>query len=328
MPSYSKKEDFTPKIAIDLMGSDNAPHSLLQACLIEDFKNIKFVFIGTKELEHFSIPKKDSFVTAKNFITMEENPLLAIRRKKDSSIGIGMRLLKEKKVDAFVSAGSSGALMSLGKMKLPMLKNISRPALLALLPSKKKTLAVLDVGANLSSKPKYLMGYALLGAAFQKTQGIKKPLVGLLNIGSEAKKGTAEVQKAYIEISLLAKKRNSFEFAGNIEGKEVFDGNIDVLVTDGFTGNVFLKTSEGIVNFILDRLQECGNKCESTENYFSDIKNYLHYQKYPGALLCGLDAIVIKCHSYCSIPSFITAIKGAEHFIKQDLISSIKKYLI
>lgn len=314
------------KIAIDIMGSDTAPQLLLKACIDEDF-GVDFVFIGTKEFEKYPLRKKDSFLTAKNFITMEENPLLAIRRKKDSSIGIGMQLLKDKKVDAFISAGSTGALMSLGKMRLSMLKNISRPALLAILPSKKKGLAVLDVGANLSSKPKYLLQYALLGTAFQKTHGIKKPKVGLLNIGSEAKKGTAELQKAYIEMTSLAKKSNLFEFSGNIEGKEVFDGNIDVLVTDGFTGNVFLKTSEGVVNFILDRLHDCGQKCENTENYFSDIKQYLHYEQYPGALLLGLNGIVIKCHSYCSMSSFVKAVKLAISFVKQDLISSIKKEL-
>lgn len=258
---------------------------------------------------------------------MEENPLLAIRRKKDSSIGIGMQLIKEKKVDAFISAGNTGALMSLGKLKLSMLNNISRPALLTFLPSKRKPLAVLDVGANLSTKPKYLVQYALIGSAFQKTQGVKKPLVGLLNIGSEARKGTTEVQKAYSDLCIMAKKTGAFEFAGNIEGKEVFEGKIDVLVTDGFTGNVLLKTTEGVVNFILDRLGDCGQKCENTFQYFSDLNTLLHYQQYPGALLCGLDGIVIKCHSYCTPQALLQAVIGASRFVKQDLLLNMKKYL-
>ncbi len=189
---------------------------------------------------------------------MDDDPLIAVRRKKDSSLCQGLQYLKEKKIDAFVSAGNTGALLFAAKTTLKTLKGIDRPALLALLPTKKKEVAVLDVGANLSLKPDHIVQFAQMGIAYQKSRGIENPIVGLLNIGIEAKKGTPQLQEAYLKLDAM--NRDQPFFAGNIEGKDVFHGNIDVLVTDGFTGNVFLKTAEGIAAFILEQLEQAPEK--------------------------------------------------------------------
>jgi len=291
------------KIAIDLMGNDIPPIDLLNACVLEEKKKlpgVSFVFIGTKELQNIAIKAKANFILAKHTIFLDDNPLTALKKKKDSSIAIGMKLLKEAQVDAFVSAGNTGAIMTSAKMNLSMLPFISRPSLLALLPTEKKTLTVLDVGANISAKSKYLFENALIGIAFQKAIGNKYPKLGLLNIGSEEQKGTVEQKKVFEELKKLSLKTKFFNFVGNIEPKEVFQSDIDVLITDGFTGNIFLKTAEGIANFILNRLRQCGDRCDSIRPYFSDLQKYLHYEQYPGALLTGVNKIVIKCHSYSS----------------------------
>jgi glycerol-3-phosphate acyltransferase PlsX len=313
------------KIAIDLAGSDTK-EELITKTLIKSYKNstIFFILIGTK---HFKkpLPKNFSFIKAKNIISHDDTIIKALRRKKSSSISIGINLIKTKKADAFISAGNTKALLSLGKIYLNTLTNkISRPFLLALLPSKNKTLAVLDVGANALCKTQFLTESALLGIAFKNWQGIKKPKLGLLNIGSEEKKGTSKIQQAYLKLKKLSSKKDSkFEFLGNIEGKEVFKGEIDILVTDGFTGNVFLKTSEGIANFIIDTLSQ--NKL--LKQNLSNLKKYLHYEKYPGALLCGVNGIIIKCHGYSSVESFLSAIEGAINFFEKNLLSSMKNFL-
>ncbi|KPK33542.1 MAG: hypothetical protein AMS24_00685 [Chlamydiae bacterium SM23_39] len=318
------------KIAIDLMGNDNPPHSILKAAInfLKNnnlYKNIKFIFIGSEgpKIKHPNI----SFIKAKSLITMEENPILAVRKKKDCSIFIGMQLLKEKKADALISAGNTGALMSCAKMMLNLLPNITRPFLLISMPSKSKMLAVLDVGANISLKSKFLIESAILGTAFQKAKGIKKPKIALLNIGEEAKKGTLEIRKTFEELKKMEKQISFFEFLGNIEGKEVFSKEIDVLITDGFTGNVFLKTSEGIANLILDHISSFKEKHSKLQPFFDDLKNHLHYEKYPGAILIGVDALIIKCHGYSSPEAFISAIKGSLSILNQKIIFKIKKIL-
>lgn len=317
------------KIGIDLLGSDTLPEALLNA-IFTFAKNLKepvhFVFIATLELKKkvFSASKKldkklFSFCEAENWITMEDNPLFAVRRKKRSSMALGMRLLKEGRIDALVSAGNTGALVSLGRVYLPLFKSVVRPALLALMPTKFKKIAVLDVGANVDSKAKHLVQFARMGAAYQKTASIQKPIVGLLNIGSEAKKGSAEVKKAYLELSRSADSFG-FKFIGNIEGKEVFQSPIDVLVTEGFTGNVFLKTAEGVTNFILDEIQG------SDDKLLNEIKKSLHYAEYPGALLCGLDKVIIKCHGYSTPEAFISGIKEAMHLVSTNKIEKMKTF--
>ncbi len=324
------------RLGVDLMGSDNSPEDILRAVI--DFKKnqcqeIDFVFFATKNLEPLFKSLEKEFacildsVFVEHSISMDENPLLAIRRKKDSSIFQGMRYLNENKIDAFISCGNTGALTAGASMILNKFKNISRPALLVLIPTKKNLTAVLDVGASINFSSENLLEFALLGIAFQKARNIEKPNIGLLNIGTERKKGTYQHQKAYLELSMLDKNVN---FIGNIEGKEVFEGKVDVLITDGFTGNIFLKTSEGLASFVLDKIYQNIAKDEQRSeilNVLKELKKRLYYGEYPGALLIGIEKIIIKCHGYSSISGIINAINGAFDFVKNDIISSIKHHL-
>jgi glycerol-3-phosphate acyltransferase PlsX len=184
---------------------------------------------------------------------MDDPPLVAVRRKKDSSMAVGVGLLKEHKMDALVSAGNTGALVAFARLNLPLLPTITSLSLLVLLPKEKGRVAVLDVGANISFKPLHLVEYAKLGRLyFQIVHGLENPKVGLLNIGVEEKKGTAMIKEGYQILSEYFEKTPE-AFLGNIEGKNVFQSNSpDVLITDGFTGNVFLKTCEGVFSFIVD----------------------------------------------------------------------------
>ena len=304
------------KIGVDLMGNDNSPSSLLDALKTLSIpRGVEIFPIGTPEFE--SEAKPFHYVVAQEAIGMEEHPLLALRRKRNASMSVGLRLLKEGKLSAFVSAGNTGALVSSAKMILSTLKGILRPCLLTLMPTKKNPVAVLDVGANVSVKAAHLVQFALIGAAYQKVRGIAKPSVGLLNIGSEALKGTSEIRLAYHELQTM--QNPPFRFAGNIEGKSVFDGDVDVLVTDGFTGNVFLKTAEGIASLILDRLQVPNTEFKKFQS--------LHYAEYPGALLAGVKGIVIKCHGYSSAKGFTNAVLGAVELAQENFIQVLQNKL-
>lgn len=292
------------------MGSDNAPAALLSAAASLSSalpSGIELLAIGTPDCEKDAKSQGLHFLTASEAIGMAESPLLALRRKKEASLCVGLRLLKERKLDAFVSAGNTGALASASKMILGTFESISRPALLALMPTKKRPVAILDVGANLQAKTSQLVQFAQLGAAYQKARGIEAPRIGILNIGSEASKGTEEIRLAYKELA-----KHPF-FAGNIEGKSVFDGDVDVLVTDGFTGNVFLKTAEGIASLVLDRLQ-AHIALKELRTHLEDLQRHLHYAEHPGALLCGVKGIVVKCHGYSTPEAFANGIRGAIEF--------------
>jgi len=321
------------KIGIDLMESENSPKILLKEIL--SFakslkKDVKFIFFAKEDLKHEleKIKNMSNFceiVYSESSIKMDEDPLLAIRRRKDSTIFQGLKYSKEDKIDAFISCGSTGALAAGAVHFIKTFKSISRPALLALLPTKKNLLAILDVGASIAMSSDNLIQFALLGVAFQKALNIKKPNVGLLNIGVEKQKGTFHHQKAYLE---LKKIENDFEFIGNIEGKEVFEGKVDVLVTDGFTGNIFLKTSEGLASFVLDKVEKnIVDKKVEILKVLDDLKKRLSYGEYPGAVLIGIKKLVIKCHGYSSIKGVVSAVMGAIELVENNLISSIKPYL-
>lgn len=304
------------KIAIDLMGNTHDPKTLQESLCKYFFKDIHLIFIGTED-HHIKKPHT-SFILAENYIPSQASPLKDRKKYQNSSLAIGLNLLKDKKADVFISCGNTGALMCYSKILLKTLKPISRPSLLASIPLKNKTVAIIDVGANIHCKEDLFKDFAILGLCFQKTKGLKNPTIGLLNIGTEAIKGSTKMQKIYLDLQKLSKKK-SFSFYGNVEPKDIFQGNIDVLVTDGFSGNIFLKTSESLANFILDHIYSEKN---STIN---SLKKYLHYENYPGAVLCGIDSLVIKCHRYSSKKALIHAIKEGISLLENNFISSMKK---
>jgi len=297
------------------MGNENSPEALLSALKELSLPaGVELVVIALPEFASKAHPL--SFAAAAQSIEMEENPLIALRRKKNSSTSVGLRLLKEGKIDAFVSAGNTGALVVAAKMILSTLKGILRPALITLMPTKKNPVAVLDVGGNVQVKAANLIQFALIGAAFQEARGVENPLIGLLNIGAEALKGTSELRLAYHELKMAP---GPLRFVGNIEGKSAFDGDVDVLVTDGFTGNIFLKTAEGIANLILDRIQPGAAEMKKFQS--------LHYAEYPGALLAGVKGIVIKCHSYSTPKAFLKAVFGAVELAQENFIQVLQDKL-
>ncbi len=322
-------------IGVDLLGSDIPSSHLLKELLAfcRQLKpTVSLTLFGTASLFKGlrSLPGRVAFVSVKETITMEEAPLTAIRRKRNSSLCTGIRRLKEGELHAFISAGNTGALMACAKLELPELPNVERPALLTLLPTRLSEIAVLDVGANTSYKSKHLLQFAAMGVAYQRSRGVKKPKVGLLNIGSEAKKGTPELQQAYNQLRIASEKKSaSFAFVGNIEGRDAFHGQLDVLVTDGFTGNVFLKTAEGIAGVILDELENATLEgCDpKLKGILSELRQRLHYAEYPGALLCGIDGIVIKCHGDASAQSLIRSIITAERLIEHAFLDRVRQEL-
>jgi len=333
--SSEVKNNISCHIGIDLLGSDIAPHQLLQEILSsckELNPSITLTLFGIPTLFEQKIPPTRNifFHPVKEMISMDEAPLTAIRRKKDSSLCIGIRLLKEGHLHAFISAGNTGALMGCAKLQLPSLPQVERPALLTLLPTRHKEIAVLDVGANASYKAKHLIQFAAMGVAYQKSRGIQAPVVGLLNIGSEATKGTPELQRVYNQLSIQSKKKSSsYVFSGNIEGRDVFHGHIDVLVTDGFTGNVFLKTAEGMAAVILEELENSSfEECSPhMKGILAELRHRLQYAEYPGALLCGVDGIVIKCHGNSNPQSFIRSITTAARLVQHSFLAQVRKEL-
>ena len=329
------------RIGIDLMGSDVSPTSLFTAVeqAAKKLTHITFVVFLTQQaldeillqqilklsFEHLPI----EFQIASNVIDMQDDPLIAIREKKDSSLILGLKFLKKRDLDAFVSAGNTGALIAGATIHLPLLANIKRPALLAVLPTKTGEVAIIDVGGNVSCKARHLVEFAQLGVAYQTSWNkIEKPCVGLLNIGIESKKGTSELREAYQILKTIEKKQPSI-FTGNVEARDVFNGKIDVLVTDGFTGNVLLKTSEGISSFFLNQLDHILEQTTPDKRFsiLNHLTSRFDYEEYSGAILCGIDCIVVKCHGQSSHQGLLKGIEGAIRLVENHFIDKMKSQL-
>lgn len=292
------------------MGSDTAPQVLFEALLKAQeliSPKDKLVAFATKEIQQQLLQKsnpKIEWCIAEDFILMADDSLLALRHKKKSTIVLGIKSLKKKLIDAFISSGNTGALIASAALYLPKFSKNTRPALLAFLPTQKGSVAVIDVGGNISSKSEHLVQFAKMGAFFQSRRlNGAVPRVGLLNIGAESKKGTLEVRQAYE--ALTQEKSSDMHFIGNVEAREIFEGKVDVLVTDGMAGNVLLKTAEGMASFIFDSL--------SKENLAlkPSLQQQFNYEEHPGAIIAGVEGLVIKCHGHASPHAMFTSIKGA-----------------
>jgi phosphate acyltransferase len=329
------------RIGIDLMGSDRSPVDLFKAIelITEEFPQIYLVVFVTQaafdqirlifsvffSLKHAHL----EFQIVSDVIEMQDEPLLAIRQKKNSSLSLGIKLLRKRYLDGFVSAGNTGALIAGATLSLPLLPGIKRPALLATLPTEKGNVAIIDVGGNVACKACHLVQFALLAVAYQRcSEGIKQPRVGLLNIGVESRKGTSEVRQAYQLLKELARKKD-MQFVGNVEGGEVFQGAVDVLVTDGFTGNVLLKTSEGVSSFILQQIGQVlqGIIPEQHQTILRVLHEKFDYDEYNGAIICGVDCVAVKCHGQSSAKGLFQGIQGAIHLVQNGFIHQIKHQL-
>lgn len=330
------------RIGIDLMGSESSPTVLfeaVQSAAQQLSENDSLVVFATSSiLQHLFadshskplLEEQSSHIDihlVSEEITMEDDPLSSVRLKKDSSIVRGIQQLKDGRIDAFVSAGNTGALVGSATLQLPKM-GLDRCCLLASLPTKKDPMAILDVGGFLSPTPETLLQYARLGAAYQLALlGKGKPNVGLMNIGVESKKGTQDVQTAY---RLLEKEESDrFHFVGNVEGREAFLGGIDVLVTDGFTGNVLLKVSQGLSAFIFDDLKSSINQSLDDEAYraIDNLHRHFRYDEHPGAFLCGVEGLVIKCHGAATVRGMYQSILGAKRLLQAEVIQKMKMEL-
>ena len=319
------------KIALDAMGGDNAPEALIEGALmaVQEFDNIEIQLYGKREemapyvKEHARI----SVVNCEEVVTMEDDPARAVRRKKDSSMAKMLDAVTEGSADACVSAGSTGALMAGGLFKVGRIEGVARPALATTLPTLNGDgFLMLDLGANADAKPEYLHQYAIMGDIYaKKVRGQATPRVGLLNIGTEDKKGNDLTKGAF---ELL--KGESFNFVGNIEAREILNGVSDVVVTDGFTGNMILKTIEGTAGAMFSMLKDAFSaNVKSKVAYvlvkdgLKNIKNTLDYSEYGGACLFGLKAPVIKAHGSSNARAVFSAIRQARLMVEHDVCPTI-----
>jgi len=311
------------------MGSESAPRVIFEAVLKisqEIPEGDSLVVFATHALypelenQYAPLPSNLQFVTTETVVEMDDAPLMAVRRKKNASMAAGVRLLKEGAIDAFVSTGNTGALVAFSTLQLPVLKTAERPALLVMMPTKKGSVAVLDVGATINPKPEHLVGYARLGSLYQQiVHSIQVPKIGLLNIGTEEQKGTKELKMAYQYLQ----ESYGEHFLGNVEGRDVFHGKVDVLVTDGFTGNVFLKTTEGISTFLAEYLKENF----SVPEIVSHLHDQFNYSEHPGAFLCGVEGIVVKCHGFSDQTALMNGIRGAFILAHKQIIQQLQSRL-
>ncbi|MCG2233079.1 phosphate acyltransferase PlsX [Staphylococcus epidermidis] len=318
------------KIAVDMMGGDDAPGIVLDAVkkAVEDFKDLEIILFGDESQYNLS-HERIEFRHCTEKIEMEDEPVRAIKRKKDSSMVKMAEAVKSGEADGCVSAGNTGALMSAGLFIVGRIKGVARPALVVTLPTTDgKGFVFLDVGANADAKAEHLLQYAQLGNIYaQKIRGIQNPSMSLLNIGTEAAKGNSLTKKAYD----LFEKNQSFNFTGNIEAKTLMDGNVDVVVTDGYTGNMVLKNLEGTAKSIGKMLKE--TIMSSFKNKLAgavlkkDLETFakkMDYSEYGGSVLLGLDGTVVKAHGSSNAKAFYSAIKQAKIAGEENIVQIMK----
>ena len=326
------------KIAVDAMGGDGSPKKIIDGIIHNHKLNRDnfFKIFGDKDEINKYIDNKVSknfyeIIHTKNIVKNDDSPLEAAKRGKDTSMWLSIDSVKKKESDIVISAGNTGALLVIAKLNLKMIENIDKPALSALWPNKKGMSVVLDLGANIDCSSKNLVDFSIMGAALYKSlYPSDNPNVALLNIGSEELKGN-EIIKETFQI-LNEKKENDFAFAGYIEGNEIMDGNVNVIISDGFTGNVALKTAEGTANFITDELKKAlsGNFLGKLSSLLN-IKNLKKFKKrldprlYNGAILIGLDAPVVKSHGGTDYIGFANSLEVCNKIVKGNLINKINK---
>ena len=325
------------KIAVDAMGGENAPRKIIKGINISLKKNREnyFYLFGNKDLINDEINNdkllraNSEIIDTKNVISDNESPLTAVKKGKESSMWKAIEFMKNKNADITLSAGNTGAMLVISRLLLNTIPGISKPALAGLWPNKNNMNVVLDLGANIECDEKNLCDFSSMGAALFKSLFLnEKPRVALLNVGLEENKGNEILKKAFS----IMKKSNikNFDFVGYIEGNHIMDGNVDVVITDGFTGNVALKTAEGTANFITNNLKKSLNKLSILFSYASlkKFKSKLDPRKYNGAIFLGLESPLVKSHGSTDSVGFANSIKVCSQVIKANLIEKIKSNLI
>lgn len=322
------------KIAVDAMGGDFAPQEIVKGAVeaAKIYPQLGIILVGDPDKIKAAVlggemPANITIHPASEVVEMDEHPASAVRKKKDSSIVVATRLVKEKEADAVVSAGSTGAQMAAALLGLGRIKGVERPAIATILPTLKSGKLMLDVGANPDASPEHLLQYGLMGSIYaEKILGIKNPRVGLLNIGAEETKGNQLTQAAY---PLL--KAAPINFVGNIEGRYVPYGQADVIVCEAFVGNVMLKMMEGLGSVLFEVIKE---KITATtmrklgaamvKPGLKEVAHMLDYAEYGGAPLLGVNGISIICHGSSKARAITSAVRVAQECVQSQFIETIR----
>ena len=327
--------------AVDAMGGEDSPKKIIDGIKLFNKKNkdVYFKIFGNKNsieshLNNFIDKNSFEIINTENQVVDTDSALSGAKKGKDTSMWLAIESVKNKESDIVISAGNTGALFVISKLNLKMIENIDKPALSGLWPNKNGMNVVLDLGANIDCSEKNLIDFALMGSSlFKSLFSNEVPKVALLNIGSEEIKGNDKIKNTYKKLSEI--RNNNFEFKGYIEGNKIMDGDVNVIVTDGFTGNIALKTAEGTANFLIKELKNTLSnniiaKISSAINFsnLKKFKNKLDPRLYNGAIFIGLDSPVVKSHGSTDYIGFSHSLNVCKKIIKGDLINKIKENII
>jgi len=326
------------RIAIDAMGTDSAPGPEVEGAVQAAREGLaEVLLVGPQDLLKRELGRRDArglpleLVHASEAVTMEDAAAKVFRRKRDSSIRVAARLVREHKADGLISAGNTGAVMTTAKIVLGTLAGVDRPALAAVFPTSQGSAAVLlDVGANVDCKPYHLQQFAVMGEVYYRVIfGVERPRIGLLSIGEEEHKGNDLTREAF---GLL--KQLPFNFVGNVEGRDLYNGRVEVIVCDGFIGNVALKISEGLVETVSSLLKEAlSSTVPAKVGYvlsrraFQKFKKRVDYSEYGGAPLLGVRGVCIICHGGSNANAIKNAIRVAAEFAEGQVNEKIEGHL-
>lgn len=324
------------KIIVDAMGGDLAPKEQVAGAIKAAKElDVDIILCGKEEdikREMAALGENSDRIEIHNcteVVENEDDPVRSVRRKKDSSLVVGMKLLKEGKADAIVTSGNTGAVIAAAVFEVGRIPGITRPAISPLLPTiPGKPMLLMDSGANAVCTPQNLLGFAIMGSHYMKNiLGVDNPKVGLVNIGVEEKKGTPLTKESY---QLL--KNADINFAGNLEARQIPHGDVDIAVTDGFTGNVILKLMEGMGDFMKSALKGILMKNTLTKlsaltmkGGLTEFKKKFDYKEHGGAPILGVDGLVIKAHGSSDSTAFFAAVRQAKKAVETDLLGNIKK---
>ncbi len=323
------------RIVLDAMGGDHAPEVVVEGGVMAAREyGIEVVLVGPQEVVEAELAKHDTaglslpVVHASQVIEMTDEPSMAARQKKDSSMVVGMNLVKNGEADAFTTAGNSGGALAAALFHLGRIKGIKRPALSTIFPTRKGFCFISDIGANTDCKPVYLLQFGIMGSVYaERVLGISKPRVGIVSTGEEEGKGSILVKEAF---ELL--KKSHLHFIGNVEGKDIPAGLADVVVTDGFSGNVVIKLSEGVASMLMGVMEEEIKKRPVSvfgallaKSALREVKSRLDYSEYGGAPLLGVDGVVIVGHGRSNAKAIKNMVRVGKEAVEKGMLAAIKE---
>ena len=331
------------RIVVDAMGGDFAPKVNVDGAIdaLREFDDVEIILVGPQALLEqttgeyadqaacAAVKDRLHVVDAPEVITTEEHPVMALRRKKNSTFCVGMDIVRRKEAQAFVSAGSTGAVMAGAMFKIGRIKGVARPALAAPMPVPGRTMLLVDAGANTDCKPDWINQFAMMGSIYMnRVMGVENPEVGLVNIGVEAAKGNEQAQQAYA----LMSAQKTYRFIGNVEARDTLAGQCDVLAADGFVGNVVLKNTEGVISALFKLLKQgllgsTKGKIAAllAKDTFKALKNSFNSEEVGGAPLLGVEGVVIKAHGNSQARAIFCAIRQARTVVETGVVDLIRE---